>query len=245
MTAMAQPTVRHHPLRRPLVQVTHQTHSSPCSVCHAVSAYATGIDAFCDTMEDVASVDVPSSCNAGGSNTRRHSTHGRRDRARSVSERMDDRVVTPPPAAGGLDSAPYTQPFRVYEAFATEAECAELIERYGNLTMQSRVVGANGESVLDSSARTSQSYYIPRADCPTIASIERKTVELLGVALDQIENLQIVRYEQGQQYKYHYDYFAHQMQSLAEQRATTVLLYLNTMKTEEGEWRSHVPVAVV
>lgn len=89
----------------------------------------------------------------------------------------------------------------------------------------------------DASFRTSRTCRLYAAE-PLVAEVERRIVELIGIANDHSETIQGQRYEAGQQFKMHNDYFAGgQPYSAAVakeggQRTWTAMIFLN--KPEAG-----------
>ena len=87
-------------------------------------------------------------------------------------------------------------------------------------------------TVSDSTYRTSQTCRLSAAD-PLVSEVERRIVELMGIPNEQSETIQGQRYEAGQQFKMHNDYFAGgQPYSAAVakeggQRTWTAMVFLN------------------
>jgi len=75
--------------------------------------------------------------------------------------------------------------------------------------------------------RTSTTLFLQKAQDPIIANIEHRVAVLCNVSHDQIEPLQVVRYEKGQQYRPHYDYFVNPNRDV-KQRRTTIFVYLTS-----------------
>lgn len=99
----------------------------------------------------------------------------------------------------------------------------------------------------DSNARTSQTCRLSAAE-PLVAEVERRIAALMGLSNDHSETIQGQRYEAGQQFKMHNDYFAGgQPYSTAVakeggQRTWTAMIFLN--KPEAGGC-THFPRASV
>lgn len=116
----------------------------------------------------------------------------------------------------------------LYADFLTESECAELVSLAGDRLEKSTVVADEGNAQHES--RTSSGMFFKRKEFPVVAEIERRLSQLVGVPEEYGEGLQVLRYEVGQEYRPHQDYF--DKPGEYGQRTTTVLLYLNT--PEEG-----------
>lgn len=87
-------------------------------------------------------------------------------------------------------------------------ECAELVSyAAGRELRRSGVVEReSGISVADG-ARTSTSLCLRRQETPLVARLEARIARLTGWPQDRAEGLQILRYEPGQQYRPHHDWF--------------------------------------
>lgn len=122
----------------------------------------------------------------------------------------------------------------VYGNFLTPAECAELIALAEGRMQASKVVDkATGKHVLHE-ARTSTSTFIKRGQTDLVKSIEQRISDLTGLPVENGEGMQILRYDVGQEYRKHYDYFNPERESTPHhikrggQRIATFLMYLNT-----------------
>jgi len=93
---------------------------------------------------------------------------------------------------------------------------------------RSTVVGANGSSVLDD-YRTSYGTFIKRKTDPVVEAIEERVAAWAKIPPVHAEDMQVLRYGIGQQYKPHMDTLHDET---AGARVATVLLYLNDV--EEG-----------
>ncbi len=107
--------------------------------------------------------------------------------------------------------------------------CQFFIESYKNKVNPSTVVIQNSGISKDSS-RTSSSYYIPNTDL-YITELKQKVATFLNINVNQIENIQFLRYLHNEKYNYHHDYLPN---NPSNQRVHTILVYLNTLSIEEG-----------
>lgn len=118
-------------------------------------------------------------------------------------------------------------------------ECGNLIDyAYSKGLNKSGVVdGETGESVKHH-ARTSTSVFLTRAETPLIDTIEQRLAQLTNWPISHGEGLQVLRYEAGQEYKPHFDWFDPKKPGSANhlkrggQRVGTTVIYLAT--PEEG-----------
>ena len=131
-------------------------------------------------------------------------------------------------------------PIKIYDNFINKDECNKLIKLCQGRFLQSSVYGSN-QDFIDTKSRSSTNTYFKRGENKLINKIEKKVCELLNIKLDQIEPLQIVKYEKGQEYKYHYDYFDKESDQNNNQRINSILVYLNDLDEEDGG-ATHFPL---
>jgi len=122
--------------------------------------------------------------------------------------------------------------------FLTTDQCNQLIERSKDKFTRSKVIeGADHKYVTD--ARTSHSYSFTSAHeltDPTILSITQRVSELVQLTPAHVEGLQVVRYQPGDYFKPHHDWFKDDYsQSVNNQRQYTFFVYLNNVNGEGGE----------
>ena len=122
--------------------------------------------------------------------------------------------------------------------FLSDEECAALISGAEHRLVPSNVVDQQtGESVSHVN-RTSSGTHYGRGESPMVQAIEARISRLTGIPVENGEGIQILRYEVGQEYKPHFDYFPLDQGGTPEhvknggQRIATVIMYLNT--PEEG-----------
>jgi len=114
--------------------------------------------------------------------------------------------------------------------FLNEDQCAALIERIEAKRRPSTIADTNGDALF----RTSETCDLDSGD-PVVAALDARLAELSGIAPAHGENLQGQRYETGQQFKAHTDYFEpggpdyDRYCSVAGQRSWTFMIYLNTV----------------
>jgi len=117
---------------------------------------------------------------------------------------------------------------RVVHGFVLPGEAQEVIEKYSSLLTRSTVAGnENHTENSEHESRTSYSAFLPAGseNDPVILRIERRAVSITGRRLQDMETLQLVRYEGASQfYRNHYDYFHNDPDS---QRTVTIFVYLN------------------
>ncbi len=124
----------------------------------------------------------------------------------------------------------------------SDEDCNYLINSSQGYFKNSQVVSDNGTSTL-SYERTSQSYVVNEDD-ENIKLIKNKIYDFLSNNVDSNKNwdnytegTQIVKYETGQEYKAHYDYFTEDYlkKNNEPQREYTMFIYLNDVDGNGGE----------
>ena len=124
---------------------------------------------------------------------------------------------------------------RMVDNFMSAEEAAELIETYEDLLERSAVLregSPESTSVIDES-RTSSTAFLPAGrNRDLIWNLESRAVLLASKPRSHMEMLQLVRYNPGEHYIQHYDYFA--KEGVQSQRTTSVLVYLSDCSEEEG-----------
>jgi len=122
----------------------------------------------------------------------------------------------------------------VYGNFLSATECAELIAHAeGHMKFSKVVDRASGKPVLHE-ARTSSSMFLKRGQNDLVTCIEQRISNLTGLPVENGEGIQILRYDVGQEYRKHYDYFNPERETTPHhikrggQRIATLLMYLNT-----------------
>ncbi|KAK9146801.1 hypothetical protein Sjap_006704 [Stephania japonica] len=116
----------------------------------------------------------------------------------------------------------------VYEGFLTDEECDHLISLAKSELKRSAVAdNESGKSKL-SEVRTSSGMFINKGKDPIVAGIEDKIAAWTFLPKDNGEDIQVLRYEPGQKYEPHYDYFADKVNiARGGHRIATVLMYLS------------------
>ena len=122
----------------------------------------------------------------------------------------------------------------VIDDFMTASECEAIIALARERLVQSTVVDNNTGAPVTHENRTSRGMFFKRAETPLIEEIERRISERVGIPTERGEGLQVLRYDVGQEYKPHNDYFAVDSPGAAShlayggQRVSTFIVYLNT-----------------
>lgn len=125
----------------------------------------------------------------------------------------------------------------------SKEECEYLCKLGESLIKPSTTGGAKNSEI--NPHRTSYSAFLNKSHDEVVANIEKRIAELLKVRVKQIEPFQIVKYQPGQQYKEHHDWFdentgteIHDItKEMGGNRLYTVFAYLNDL--EEEDIRKH------
>ncbi|KAK7359657.1 hypothetical protein VNO77_01619 [Canavalia gladiata] len=123
----------------------------------------------------------------------------------------------------------------VYQGFLTELECDHLISIAKSELKRSAVAdNLSGKSKL-SEVRTSSGMFISKNKDPIVAGIEDRISSWTFLPKENGEDIQVLRYEHGQKYDPHYDYFVDKVNiARGGHRVATVLMYLSDV-TRGGE----------
>lgn len=123
----------------------------------------------------------------------------------------------------------------VYKGFLTDLECDHLISIAKSELKRSAVAdNLSGESKL-SEVRTSSGMFISKNKDAIVSGIEDKISSWTFLPKENGEHIQVLRYEHGQKYDPHYDYFADKVNiARGGHRVATVLMYLTNV-TKGGE----------
>lgn len=118
--------------------------------------------------------------------------------------------------------------------FLSPEECQHIINNFKDKVFRSKVISNTNNSV-ESDYRTSYSYYIPKSHDDIIQRIEQRINKFLQHHVENkdwinnLEPLQMVKYEPGQEFKEHHDWFGQDyIKSINDsQRQFTFFIYLN------------------
>jgi prolyl 4-hydroxylase len=129
----------------------------------------------------------------------------------------------------------------IIEQFISPSEIKELLDMVKHKFRRSEVVLLNGSQIPDKD-RTSFSVFLQKGETPLIKTLEQRASQATGIPLENLEPLQVVRYEHGQFYKPHFDYLpVTDAVRRNGQRKATVFVYLNDMPPQETGGGTHFP----
>ncbi|KAL6610406.1 hypothetical protein ACP70R_040375 [Stipagrostis hirtigluma subsp. patula] len=123
----------------------------------------------------------------------------------------------------------------LYQHFLSDDEANHLISLARAELKRSAVVDTmSGKSKL-SDVRTSSGAFLTKNQDPIVAGIEDKIAAWTFMPKENGEDIQVLRYKNGERYQQHYDYFSNNVNTLrGGQRIATVLMYLTDV-AEGGE----------
>lgn len=117
---------------------------------------------------------------------------------------------------------------KVYDRFIDVKSCDSIIKSANHFK---RSGTSTGHIRTENKSRTSSTMFFHDGDNKTIDDLKRKVSKVLNVDPSNFEPIQVTKYDENQEYKYHYDYFG---SSVKNQRRFTALLYLNTVPMING-----------
>lgn len=125
----------------------------------------------------------------------------------------------------------------VFEEVLSRDECKKLIELSRPKLKRSMMVDMTTGEPRPDPTRTSSGTFFKRNENAFIAMLDKRIEELIQLPIQNSEELQILNYQVGGEYKPHYDFFPPNLSGSAAyiargQRVATLILYLNDV--EEG-----------
>lgn len=123
----------------------------------------------------------------------------------------------------------------LYRGFLSDEECEAMISGTTGRMQNSNVVDNETGKSKSSNVRTSTGSFYLRGANDVISRVEKRIAHVSFIPVENGEGIQILHYEDGQEYKPHNDYFHDAYNAVPEkggQRVATVLMYLTT--PEEG-----------
>jgi prolyl 4-hydroxylase len=123
-----------------------------------------------------------------------------------------------------------------YHHFLTDEECDHIIKLGSPSLTRSLVIGEGGKSV-ENPVRTSYGTFLigSALNDPVVINVEKRLADWTQIPVENGEALYLLRYELGQEYKPHFDWFPENVEGQhwiggAGQRMATVLMYLSDVE---------------
>lgn len=124
----------------------------------------------------------------------------------------------------------YVCPQVVYLENVLSADECDLIIKMATPKLEDSKIHSENEvaALLAKNHRTSQTAYLDRGMDPFISKIDQRCSEIMRSPVENGESLQVVKYEEGGEYRPHYDYFLGE-RGKESNRVSTLLMYLNNV----------------
>ncbi|HRI09770.1 MAG TPA: 2OG-Fe(II) oxygenase [Nannocystaceae bacterium] len=151
---------------------------------------------------------------------------------------MADAVPTlpaPPPGAEVLHQDPLVW---TLDALLSRAECEHIVRLAEPGLRRAEVSGDRAGQ--HSQGRTNAVVWLPHAVDTKTAAICHRIAALVGLPLDHAESMQVIRYDEGQEYRAHFDAYdlttprGQRCCARGGQRLVTALAYLTDVETGGG-----------
>jgi prolyl 4-hydroxylase len=91
-----------------------------------------------------------------------------------------------------------------FKNFLSDEECSYIIQKAKPLVKKSNVIGEGGEYVKDKAFRTSSNTFL-KDDDDVLKNISQRIEKKIMIDKDHFEDLQVVHYQGGEEYKPHWD----------------------------------------
>lgn len=117
--------------------------------------------------------------------------------------------------------------------FLTPDECQGLIDYADNKFIKAQIIDETTGNLLEVPDRTSMNASFKRGETELIRTIENRIAKLINWEVEKGEPIQVLRYQNGGEYKAHYDWFdpntagGQKNIGTAGQRVGTFLMYLS------------------
>ncbi|KMT17166.1 hypothetical protein BVRB_2g040760 [Beta vulgaris subsp. vulgaris] len=119
----------------------------------------------------------------------------------------------------------------LYKGFLSEEECDHLIKLAKDKLEKSMVADNDSGESIPSEVRTSSGMFLKKSQDDVVARIEGRIAAWSFLPPENGEAMQVLRYELGQKYEPHFDYFHDKVnQQLGGHRIATVLMYLSNVE---------------
>lgn len=125
----------------------------------------------------------------------------------------------------------------ILDNMLSDEECDELILLSSDTMQRSKVGMAHAENEI----RTSSGAFIEEENNLTIMRIEKRIEAVMGIPIAHGERLHVLRYEPGQEYKAHHDYFS---SCVTNNRISTLVMYLNDVEQGGETYFPHLKLTV-
>jgi prolyl 4-hydroxylase len=126
----------------------------------------------------------------------------------------------------------------VFENFMSFDECELLMDMAEPKLIRSKTISEDGKGFTEHQVRTSSGAAFPRGENAFIEMLDMRAAKLLNWPVERGESYQVMKYEVGQEYKPHFDFFMPRTDPKlivnGGQRVSSLIIYLNTPKRGGG-----------
>ena len=135
-----------------------------------------------------------------------------------------------------------------YDDYLSDHECERIIELARPKLERATVVAEDGNEISD--VRTNDYMFLKHNVDPVICEVVNRVAELVELPANNAEDLQVVHYDEGQEYKPHQDAFDpnqpeyKQFLGKSGQRVMTALMYLNDVAKGGGTGFPHLDAEI-
>jgi prolyl 4-hydroxylase len=136
----------------------------------------------------------------------------------------------------------------IYNDYLSAEECDHIVE-LARPRLERSAVASEGQRKI-SDVRTNDCTFLAHACDPIVNDVVRRIAALIQIPLTHAEDLQVVYYREGQEYKPHQDAFDPDNSNYkpilkkAGQRVVTVLMYLNDVQNGGGTGFPHLDLEI-
>ena len=118
----------------------------------------------------------------------------------------------------------------LYKNFLTDEECDHMIELARHKLEKSMVADNESGKSVKSEIRTSAGMFLMKGQDDVVSRIEERISTWTFLPVENGEAIQVLRYQDGEKYEPHFDYFHDKNnQALGGHRIATVLMYLSNV----------------
>jgi prolyl 4-hydroxylase len=114
----------------------------------------------------------------------------------------------------------------VLENVLSDEECDGLIELSKDKMNRSKI----GVTHEVNEIRTSSGMFFQENEYDIITKIEKRISTIMNIPVEHGEGIQILKYNPGQEYKAHFDFFTSSSNAAKNNRISTIILYLNDVE---------------
>lgn len=121
----------------------------------------------------------------------------------------------------------------------SDEECDELIRLSTDKMKRSKIGTVHAENEI----RTSSGMFIEEHDNLIVTRIEKRIEAVMNIPIEHGERLQVLRYQPGQEYKAHHDFFSAKS-NVTNNRISTLVMYLNDVERGGETFFPHLKLSV-